>query len=437
MFDHIDKKHANWLSLQPLSARDEVRLWKKLRLEWNYHSNHIEGNTLTYGETELLLVHDQATGDHALRNYVEMKAHDLAIEHMRNLVTAERRLTEIDIRDLNRILLKEPFTKKAITSDGTPTQIEIVPGQYKTQPNNVRTADGGLFEFASPADVPIRMAALIDWLDQCQSTNDDHPIETIAKLHHEFVLIHPFGDGNGRTARILVNFALMRSGFPPIIIPTEQKDSYLAALRNADAGDLSTLNSFLARCVETALDRGIRAGNGEPLEEPDDLDKEIEVFKRRQDPSKREVEAKSSEGLRALYKSSLRPLFHELVEAFGAIDDLFTNVTIGSVGAKTQRGQSWAEAIEAGISRPLDRISHLGLNYVLKGYSGEAPSPFNIQFQFLAKFEEFRYTIDFGGKMESARLYSQLIPKSERQRIIRDALSNLFIDIKKQSGQDI
>ena len=114
---NLNLRLTEWQSLQPLKREDDERLWRKLRLDWNYHSNHIEGNTLTYGETEILLIHGQATGDHVLRDYEEMKAHDVAIEHMRALVAGERPLTEGDICDFNRILIKESFWKDAITPD--------------------------------------------------------------------------------------------------------------------------------------------------------------------------------------------------------------------------------------------------------------------------------------------------------------------------------
>lgn len=86
-FTTLTALRDEWLALQPLSTENEARLWKKLRLEWNYHSNHIEGNTLTYGETELLLLHDRTTGNHSHREYLEMKAHDVGIEHVRILAT--------------------------------------------------------------------------------------------------------------------------------------------------------------------------------------------------------------------------------------------------------------------------------------------------------------------------------------------------------------
>ena len=117
----IQKLKAEWDSLQPLSKENEDRLWKKLRLEWDYHSNHIEGNTLTYGETELLIIFGETRGSHTFREYEEMKGHDVAIRHIRELVKEARPLSEADVRGLNQLLLKEPFWKSAVTADGGTT----------------------------------------------------------------------------------------------------------------------------------------------------------------------------------------------------------------------------------------------------------------------------------------------------------------------------
>ena len=124
-----------WKSLQPLRKEYEEKLNRKIKLEWNYNSNHIEGNTLTYGETELLLIHGRCEGGHHERNYTEMKAHDLAIEKIKEFaVDKGRPLTEADIRGLNEIILKEPFFKKAQMPDGQETKKKIIPGDYKKNP---------------------------------------------------------------------------------------------------------------------------------------------------------------------------------------------------------------------------------------------------------------------------------------------------------------
>ncbi len=101
----------NMNALSALEADAGVR--ERTRLEWNYNSNHIEGNTLTYRETELLLIHGRTAGGHPMRDYDEMKVRDVAIDYMRSLAGEKQIIGEGDIRQLNKILLKEPFLKYA------------------------------------------------------------------------------------------------------------------------------------------------------------------------------------------------------------------------------------------------------------------------------------------------------------------------------------
>jgi len=100
--EQVKKLKESLDALLPMSVENERAFWKKIRLDWNYNSNHIEGNTLTYGETQLLLMFDKTTGDHELREYQEMKAHDVAIHMVKEWAKDKSRfLTENDIRELN------------------------------------------------------------------------------------------------------------------------------------------------------------------------------------------------------------------------------------------------------------------------------------------------------------------------------------------------
>lgn len=278
---------------QRISADDDDRLWRKLKLEWNYNSNHIEGNTLTYHETELLLVFGRTSGGHPMRDYEEMKAHDVAIDHVRRLAAEERELSEAEIRQLNGIILKDPFWAPAETPDGQPTRKRIVPGVYKREPNHVRTSTGRLHRFAEPSDTPSLMA---EW------TRDFHrdmgrsayPLPLfLAESHRSFLAIHPFDDGNGRTARLLANFALLRRCLPPIVIKTDDRDRYIAGLQGADLGQMLPLATFMMENALWSLDLAIRAAKGEDIESPRDVDKEVALFVRRRHggpPAQRDID---------------------------------------------------------------------------------------------------------------------------------------------------
>ena len=279
IFDYIDQLSATYHSLLPMSPENQRRWDKKVRLEFNYNSNHIEGNTLTYGETQLLLLFDETHGSHPMRDYEEMKAHDVAFQKIKEWAAdTETPLTEQDIKNLNQIILVQPFWKDAITPDGQPTRRQITVGNYKTQPNSVLLSNGELFEYTAPQEVPIQMQELMEWYRDEQSGL--HPVTLAAIFHYKFVCIHPFDDGNGRVSRLLMNYVLLVHKLPPVVIKSSDKQNYLHALRLADTEQYEDLIRYIAEQVVSSLEMAIKAAKGESIEEPDDLDKEIALLTR-------------------------------------------------------------------------------------------------------------------------------------------------------------
>jgi len=267
--EHLEKIAALQAELQalpPLSETSARALQKKIRLEFNYNSNHIEGNTLTYGETELLLIYGKTQGNHDIREYEELSAHDTAFSMIKEWAEEkERFITEVDIKNLNRILLIRPFWKEAQTASGEPTRREIIPGNYKQFPNSVRLANGEMHHYASPDETPAKMKDLMDWLNQTIEKGEMSIPEIAAQFHYKFVCIHPFDDGNGRIARLLMNYILLHYGYPEIIIKSKDKPQYLDALQRADAGFMEVFIEFILSELVWSLELYIKAGKGESL----------------------------------------------------------------------------------------------------------------------------------------------------------------------------
>lgn len=432
-FARADSLKAEWDALQPLSPENDARLWKKLRLEWNYHSNHIEGNTLTYGETELLLIHGQTTGTHQLRDYEEMKAHDLGIAHIRILAAEERVIGETDIRDLNKIILKEPFWKEAITDDGQPTRKHVIPGDYKSSSNNVRTTTGEIFAFSSPEETPAKMHDLVEWLRKSLESRTLHPIELVAKLHHEFVLIHPFDDGNGRVARLLVNYLLLRLRYPPLIVKSDDKAGYLTALRQADAGDLPALTSYLVARCEWSLGLGIRAAKGEPIDELSDVEKEIALFVRTQQAVKGKEASPNRETLTHLITSSLKPFVEKVELKLLKLAPLFRGLEIrvqdGFGGSTTSRMAVYYSAFES-----VSLGQQLLISFAFHGYQGDATTPFDYEIVIGLHFPPAAYTITYDSELIPFP-YSKPILSDEADSLAAKILGYAFGKIKSKAGQ--
>lgn len=435
-FSELDGLKSTLAGLLPMAPADEKRLWQKFRLEWNFHSNHIEGNTLTYGATELLFLHDVIQPGHTLREYVEMKAHDAAIEHVRELAKADRIIGEGDIRDLNKIALKEPFWKNAITTDGQPTKKQIIPGDYKTTPNNVLTATGETFFFASPEDTPQKMRTFVMWLSREIESGSTHPVEIAAKCHHDFVLIHPFDDGNGRVARLLVNYVLIRAGFPPVIIRTEKKGAYLAALQQADAGDLQPLTNHLTAELRWSLETAIKAARGESIEELSDVEKEVAIFVRQQTAEKRDVVHFSPQIIEALYDLGWRDLFERFEKTMSLVSKLFATTT-WQFHPRNPQNSDWRSAFENLVPKHQHgELFHLEVAF--GGYHGQSSSPFDYAADLRLLFRDYEYELvagtSQGQKLAMKKLYSQPILPDEAEQLTARFLKAVFEDIKAKAA---
>jgi Fic family protein len=322
VFQIIDQLKDKLEKLKPLKSEYQSKLDKKFRLEFNYNSNHLEGNTLTYGETELLLIFDDTKGNHTLREYEEMKAHDVAYQLIEDwAMDTERPLSEQNIKNLNEIILVRPFYKEAITPDGQNTRRLISIGNYKEHPNSVRLANGEIFDYASPTDTPIEMQELIQWYRDEEDAI--HPVTLAAMLHYKFVRIHPFDDGNGRVSRLLMNYVLLKNGFPPIIVQASDKQNYLSALHLADIGDFEPFIEYIGKQVIWSLELSFKAANGESLDEAGDLDKKLFVLKKKLKQDN-EVKVKLNEDVFSKISGEIIiPLCHKWIKTQQKFDSFF------------------------------------------------------------------------------------------------------------------
>lgn len=272
---------ANELALlRPISFQMEKRIMEKFRLEWNFHSNHIEGNQLNYGETKALLLFGITAQGKPLKDHLEIQGHNEAIKYIEEVVKQGRPLTENFIRELHTIILKESYQVDAITPDGKPTKKWVHVGKYKTEPNHVLTKTGETFYFSTPEETPAEMEKLIEWYRSALDKKSSNPSLIAFEFHYRFVRIHPFDDGNGRMARILMNFILMQNRLPPVIVETEKKDGYLSSLQQADADNIEVLFEYLGEQLIKSLRLMISGAKGENITEDDDLDKKIALLKK-------------------------------------------------------------------------------------------------------------------------------------------------------------
>lgn len=425
-------------SLLPIAEKDQSRLWKKFRLEWNYNSNHIEGNTLTYGETELLLIFDKTKGNHTKRELDEMQAHDVAIEKVREWAKSKRPLTQSDIRELNALILVKPFWKDAQTLVGEPTRKKIIPGEYKTMPNNVRLSNGEIFEYAAPEDVLPKMQELLDWYNE---VGESDPIEVAALLHYRFVCIHPFDDGNGRVSRLLMNYHLMRCGLPPVIIKSKDKTSYLRALNEADAGDLEAFVQYIRKQMLWSLELSINAAKGEAVDESGDWKKKLEVLNKRLEVEDSNVVPKSNQAILDRFFENIIVLFntiekevHKSVRSMFYTSEFVLELLISNSRIETFEDgfRSNSKMNQIASIAEKEGINEIGLKMQYKGFKKDGANTFNLYDKVTIKFDEFRYTLSYPLHADALiiKTYSEPFIQSEIEDIVNRVGERLINQIE-------
>ena len=234
-FDSIDAKKQALDRLRPLPPEAVRSLEAWFRVELTYTSNALEGNTLSRRETAVVLEKGMTVGGKSLKEHLEATNHARAIDFVSQIVGHQRVVSEQEVLRLHDLVLE------GIDHAGA--------GSYRTVP--VRIA-GSTVVLPNPRRVPDLMRDFSDWL---QSGSALHPVHLAAEAHYRLVSIHPFIDGNGRTARLLMNCLLMIHGYPPAIIRPRDRAAYLGALETAQLGGPRTAyDSLIIRAVDRSLD---------------------------------------------------------------------------------------------------------------------------------------------------------------------------------------
>ncbi len=185
-------------------------------------------------ETTLVIEKGITISGKPLKDHLEALDHYDAIRYVRELARHETPLTEIDVRNLHKLVMRRSAPEIA--------------GQYADLPRYVRT-ETGRHGFPSPAEVPPLMGDFAGWL-----ATAPHNPDTAFMAHRRLVAIHPFNDGNGRTARLLMNLVLIRGGYPPVAVRPENRLEYIHSLQQEQAGQgAGTFNTLLYQRLDATL----------------------------------------------------------------------------------------------------------------------------------------------------------------------------------------
>ena len=434
--EHINGLKKQLAQLQPLSIENKQRLDKKFRMEWNFNSNHIEGNTLTYGETELLLIFDLTKGNHELREYEEMKGHDIALKLIYDLAEdKERQLTEKFIREINEILLVRPFYKEAITPDGQQTRRQIKIGEYKSFPNSVLLQNGEIFHYPSPAETPAMMNDLMNWYNEASLNKKLQPLEVAAELHYRFVCIHPFDDGNGRIARLLMNYHLLKNDCPPVIIKTADKKNYLFALREADTGNIEAFKSYIAEQLIWSYEISVKAASGESIEEAGDWEKKIELLKKETIRKPEATKEKGIETTRDIFTNSLKPLIQELLSKSDSLKDFYQKSDLSlNFNNQISSSDNIQDLLLSTLSILDKKINSIEFSQNLRNFKKNGTNTFDSYYNILFWFSDLTYSITINNESAKSikKLNSEYLTKDDIDSIVSFITERIYDEIQQK-----
>lgn len=417
----------------------------KLRLDWNYYSNRMEGGTLTKAETRSVMVGNIDVKGKPFKDVAEMTGHDKIILEVLKMSKGELRIAEKRIKEIHKAIMYEEDAEKA-------AQI----GQWKKNPNEIIGYKNEKISFTQPGDVAEEIHKLLDninaELDKFYAVKPSiHPVELAAQFHIDYVSIHPFYDGNGRTSRILTNILLMACGYPTIVIKDEHKQAYYKLLGDIQAygGKADLFYAFIAERVIDTQQLILDALEGKDIEEKDDIDKEIALWKQALSDDVKVLKREPAV-LFNVYNQSLKPFLQYFLDKHLQFDDLFAekqmDITIENYAFKMDSltildrfFDEWQDK-ESNIftlgTNEFDHIKYLNkieFRIYWKGFKkGGVKELFDERSQLNIQFNEFEYILTGWdqNKVYVKKRYAENIIENECQTIVNQIVKSVFESIK-------
>ena len=452
----LEALHKEWKSLQPLKDEDQLRLNQKFMLEFNYNSNHIEGNTLTYGQTELLLLFGKVVDAANMKDLEDMKASNVGLNMMKGQAGTEYPLTEMFVRQLHHTILREDYTVYRQIPGGQQTSYVVHAGVYKTRPNSVITRTGERFEYASPEETPALMTDLVQWYNEEEAKGELSLAELCALFHYRYIRIHPFEDGNGRIARLLVNYILCRHNYPMIVVKSADKENYLNALSLCDANvgpvpsvgahaEIEQIRPFVAyveQCMERALTTCIKAAKGQSIEEDEDFIKEARIaqrMKKQQDAEASAVKKKCSEEVWNVLEFVFFPLSEAFNKAVDGLNEVFRfsclaksnllSKTASTIGGLTLN-QVMRQSDYRTIREFVDGAQSMWFTCRMMAPQDPCRPDFKMEKTFYIRFFEDHYFVD--GILNKNFPYGKYPTEEEKRQIVSQFKKDILEELKEK-----
>jgi Fic family protein len=444
----IDAIKAKVKEFGELSLEQKKKINYKFRLEWNFNSNSMEGNTLTIEETRSVMIGNLTVNDKPLKDVLEMQGHDSVITEILRIGKGELRLSEKRICDIH----------KAIMHEEDESEKDKI-GRWKKDANMIYNTKGERYDFVAPKEVPEKMHDLLNRTNadidaiKANKKKAAHPIDVALQFHLEYLNIHPFYDGNGRTARILTNLILISLGYNPFWINEKDRKIYYNYISDIQGygGSKESFYAYCAGLIERSEQLVLDAIQGIDITEADDINKEIALWKKKL-VKKDEVFPVSNYAVAEIYQRGLKKLFEKILFQIRQFDDLFTKKRItngiNSKNPKADHLEHFDELferiidhtkrkddLEVMIAGDIEKVNDIKLSVYYSGFKNDGLNTFSSYLDLYVTFNEYNYVInDHGHNTDQndfvKKLYSEPLTDSEVDSIASAMISRLFEKIK-------
>lgn len=430
--DQIETLRRKIETYGKLSEEMLRRIEYRFRLECNYYSNRQEGGTLTRQETRTIMTGIITIEGKDIRDVYEMQGHDKEMLEVMRIGKGEVNISEKRIKDIHRAIIKE---------DDPGLQKQV--GEWKKEHNEIINWKGEKFGFASPDEVPEKMHQLLNWLNgelekvKRGDKNAIHPAVLAFEFHHRFLTIHPFHDGNGRTARLLSNLILVANGYPPFYITDEEKETYNRYLADIQGygGDPDLFVEFMLGLLLRSLQLTLDVIEGRNMEE-EDWEKRLSLLTT-QLPTKSSLQKiRSRETLFEVMNFVVYPVLQRLQPVLTKFDHLFLRRTM-------RFGTNGAMGLLIEVDSVYDILKNqynehtqdMTFDAHLEGFTKAPRNAFDIRFGIKWLFQSYDYAFYLpaeSGQPQFNRPYHQYYSAEEIKDIANQAGTYLTDSIEKK-----
>ncbi|XLS30295.1 Fic family protein [Flavobacteriaceae bacterium M23B6Z8] len=420
--ERIEKLHQTIIGHGKIDGDTLNKINYKLRLDWNYYSNRMEGGTLTRPETKQVMA-GVSVASKPLNDVKEMSGHDKAVQQILHIAKGNLRISESRIKAMHKLIMSEDDEQK-----------EALIGEWKEKNNEVINYKNEKQVFLDHKEVPERIHELLNQTNAELDAYFDpkkksrHPLYIATDFHLDYLYIHPFYDGNGRTARLLTNLILISCGYPPIIITDSNKEVYYRLISDVQTygTDKELFYSFMGKCLQETQQLILDALTGKDISEEDDFDKEVALLKNQLGSDENDIKMVLEDiDLHQFLDENFLPVLKGVLKKAKKLEELFMKIQVslrlGSSGETASLEE--AETTFHKFIKQMDKISayEFNLEVDLLHFVKNSVNDFSIRWKFEITFNSVSYTTSFDSKddyMKWVKPYHQNLTSTEQKEII-------------------